>query len=251
MTVAYDSEEDPLLALLRARHGSTTIVRRQGEAMLTRIAALKVRVQTLQHITLRGNAVLHIHVDPILRVIPAAPLDELIAWHPLDGVPAPEYIPETWDGAHVGKRMIEAFSTLRRLPLNLYPREFGNMWPAVYHEWTDRLAQEEMDFDDKEREIAARNRVKTRPRAVEISRMECAIAWPGHYLSSLDREAQRSRDQAWARAVGLVAWHRSGERELEWIAKRLRMAPATVRRRNRTGLDIIAAGLRRDRVAVF
>jgi hypothetical protein len=28
----------------------------------------------------------------------------LDTWRPLDGVPAPEYVPPTWDGPHVGKR---------------------------------------------------------------------------------------------------------------------------------------------------
>jgi hypothetical protein len=48
-----------------------------------------------------------------------------------------------------------------------------------------------------------------------------------------------------------VAFLRSTERDMEWTAWRLRQHPATVRRRNRNGLDVITAGLRRDAVAVF
>jgi hypothetical protein len=38
---------------------------------------------------------------------------------------------------------------------------------------------------------------------------------------------------------------------MERISRRLRKSPAFVRRCNREGLDIIAAGLRRDAVPVF
>src|SRR5258706_3375471 len=81
----------------------------------------------------------------------------------------------------------------------------------------------------------------------EITRMEAAIGWVAHYLNELDDSPLRGI----ARCVQFVAWHRSAERETEWIARRLRLAPVTVRRRNRTGLDIIASGLRRDDVRVF
>jgi hypothetical protein len=53
------------------------------------------------------------------------------------------------------------------------------------------------------------------------------------------------------RVVQTVARFRSIGYESDKIAHRLHKAPATVRRINRAGLDAIAAGLRRDGVAVF
>jgi hypothetical protein len=52
--------------------------------------------------------------------------------HPLDHTPAPDYVPAFWDGPHVGKRLIGALRTLRRLPTANGPRVFGNSWLA----WT-------------------------------------------------------------------------------------------------------------------
>jgi hypothetical protein len=38
------------------------------------------------------------------------------SWHPLDGVPPPEYVPPAWDGPHVGLRLCDAFKTLAAMP---------------------------------------------------------------------------------------------------------------------------------------
>jgi hypothetical protein len=38
-------------------------------------------------------------------------------WHPLDGISVPKRVPNHWTGPHVGKRLVEALETLRRLPL--------------------------------------------------------------------------------------------------------------------------------------
>ena len=64
-------------------------------------------------------------------------------WHPLDHLPAPEYIPARWDGPHAGKRLAEALRTLRYMPVNGYPAGFANSWPAVMHEYSDRAAYED------------------------------------------------------------------------------------------------------------
>jgi hypothetical protein len=37
-------------------------------------------------------------------------------WHPLDGVTAPEYVPPSWDGPHVGKRLVDGLRTLMLMP---------------------------------------------------------------------------------------------------------------------------------------
>jgi hypothetical protein len=53
------------------------------------------------------------------------------------------------------------------------------------------------------------------------------------------------------RAVQVAALFSARHRDMEQAAKRLRLPGRIVRRWNREGLDTIAAGLRRDTVAVF
>src|SRR6516225_2244337 len=48
----------------------------------------------------------------VTRIVSDGAVEE-VGWHPLDGVPAPEYIPPAWDGVHAGKRLAEALRTLR------------------------------------------------------------------------------------------------------------------------------------------
>jgi hypothetical protein len=147
-------QADPLLALLKFRHGLTEQVRAEGERALHRIAALRARVQMLRHMRLRAHDALRADVSLAVHLISVADR------HPLDGVPAPEYVPDSWDGPHVGKRLIEAFTTLRRLPLNWLPRQYGNSMPQYAYEWSDWMAQEQAEAEQKERTAAARNRVR-------------------------------------------------------------------------------------------
>jgi hypothetical protein len=163
------------------------------------------------------------------------------AWHPLSGQPAPEYVPPHWIGPHVGLRLIEALRTLRRIPMNGHPREFGNSWPKYAHEFSDRVFYED-DPRWKADEAAERNRIRPRASAIEIMRMEIAIIWPARYLRELPQCLQ---------VVQCVAFARSRHRDITHAAKRLKLAGRVVRKWNRQGLDEIAAGLRRDAVPVF
>jgi len=52
--------------------------------------------------------------------------DVIEDWLPLGGPPAPEAIPICWSGPHVGKRLIEAFRTLARMPGTSGPQAYGN-----------------------------------------------------------------------------------------------------------------------------
>src|SRR5262249_54112323 len=110
-------------------------------------------------------------------------------------------------------------------------------------EWTDEMARLEADTEQLAAEARAANRVRILPTAAEISRREAAISWPGRYLA-------KSRPIL-ARTAGVVAMWRSRERELGWIARKLRLGVHTVRARNRAGLDLIATGLHRDGVPVL
>jgi hypothetical protein len=103
------------------------------------------------------------------------------AWNPLDGVPPPEYIPDEWNGPHVGVRLVDAWRTLAKIPMPRFlPRGFGRMWPAYRIEWMDLLAMLGAgELEAMQREV---NRVRILPSAAEISKMEKAIGWPLDYL---------------------------------------------------------------------
>jgi hypothetical protein len=163
-------------------------------------------------------------------------------WHPLSGLPAPEYIPPEWDGLHVGKRLAEALRTLRHLPTNGHPKAFGNSWPEYEIEWTDALAQAGADAIQRAQEEASRNRVKVIPTSIEIARMEAAISWPGHYLGELPQLL---------RVVGAAAQSKAIYCDIPRAAHKLKLPGRLVRRWNEQGLGMIALGLIRDQVRVF
>jgi hypothetical protein len=177
----------------------------------------------------------------------AEPSSWLIArredWHPLSGVPAPEYIPPQWDGPHVGHRLVQAFRTLAQMPVNTRPRSFRSSWPAYAQEAIDYFAAA-IDKDLGAELEEGRNRVRLAPSGIEIQRMEAAIAWPAHYLRDRPMRAVVVQEVASLRASSATA-------SLAGIARRLRRSPTYLRRCNRAGLDLIAAGLRSDAVAVF
>lgn len=168
-----------------------------------------------------------------------------------EGMALEDYVPPVWDGPHVGKRLIEAWGVLRRVPWQYGPAGCATAWPAYAYEFGDLNAQEGADLDDKDRKRQDRNRVRALPSAAEITHMETAIGWAARYLAPIDQAERRGAALSVARCVGMVAMWRSAERESEWIARKLRLHPSTLRRRNRRGLDLIAIGLRCDGVTVF
>src|SRR5262245_59098376 len=96
-------------------------------------------------------------------------------WHPLADTPAPEYTPTHWSGPHVGKRLVEAFRTLARVPTANGPRFNSGAWPEWTREWTDEMARLGADAEQLAAEARAANRLRVLPSAAEISRMEAAI----------------------------------------------------------------------------
>lgn len=166
-------------------------------------------------------------------------------WHPLDGVPAPEYVPEQWDGPHVGLRLVEAFKTLANLPGGDGPGSTASsFWPEYWHDWEDALAQEGQ-ADVKADTAAKANQSRVRPSAQDITRMDKAISWPGEYLAA---------DPAFARlahVVQRVAFYRSREMDMDYVARRMKRNSVMLRQDNRDGLDRIADCLRRDGVPIF
>jgi hypothetical protein len=94
-------------------------------------------------------------------------------WHPLDGGPAPDYVPACWDGPHVGKRLVEGLCTLALMPLPRGPRSSGSHWPGYAHDWADLLAQQEADAEQKQRDQREAKRTRLRPSSIEIARRRC------------------------------------------------------------------------------
>lgn len=103
-------------------------------------------------------------------------------WNPLDGVPAPEFVPPEWTGPHVGVRLADAWRVLSKMPIErITPRAYGRCWPQYRHEWEDLLAMVGAELEAMQREV---NRVRILPTAKEISRMEQAMAWPVVFLKA-------------------------------------------------------------------
>ena len=72
--------------------------------------------------------------------------------------------------------------------------------------------------------------------------MEMAISWPVRYLGELPQLL---------RTVGAVASVKSRGQNIAAAERKLRLPGRIVRRWNNEGLDLIAAGLRRDEVMIF
>lgn len=166
------------------------------------------------------------------------------SWSPLDGTPCPEYIPEQWDGVHVSVRLIEGFKTLGCLPeRDRHKQSASGFWPETWAEWGDELAQVTADHAQREIDAKIRNKVRSRPSAQDVGRMDIVLMWPANFVAH--------KSVTMARIVQAVAYMRAKEYDLEKIARKLRLGPRHVRRINRDGLDIIAGGLRRISEPVF
>jgi hypothetical protein len=152
-------------------------------------------------------------------------------WSPLDGTPAPEYIPPEWDGPHVGLRLIEGFKTLACMPRREMQSEASGFWPETWAEWGD--------YADTEKN----HRIRMRPGTQEVSRMEKVLIWPGRYLSP--------KSVMMSRIVQSVAYLRSKDYDLGMVSRKWRMGSKHLRRVNREGLDIIAGCLRASGEPVF
>lgn len=165
------------------------------------------------------------------------------AWHPLDGVPAPEYIPEQWDGVHVSVRLVEGFKTLACLPeRDRHKQSASGFWPETWAEWGDELAQVTADTAQREIDAKIRNKVRSRPSSRDVGRMEIVLMWPAKYLTQTVYTA---------RIVQAVAFMRAKDYDSEKIARKLRLGLRHLRIINREGLDLIACGLRKNSEPVF
>jgi hypothetical protein len=117
----------------------------------------------------------------------------------------------------------------------------SGFWPEYYYEWDDLLAQQTADKVTIEEDAKTRNQARVRPSAQEISRMETAICWAGHYISSTEI----------ARIVQHVALARSRNLDMRYVSRRMKLGSEHVREKNDLGLNIITLGLICNQVRVF
>jgi hypothetical protein len=94
----------------------------------------------------------------------------------LGGIVDRPRLPARWSARHVGMRMIEAHRILARVPMNIWPKQFGTAWPTVREEKKPLMEQASSGKE--------RNRVQIGASADEIALMSEALSWPMQFLSS-------------------------------------------------------------------
>lgn len=155
---------------------------------------------------------------------------------------ARETLPPVWEAGHVGKRLVEAFATLDRLPRARGPREPGGHWPRTLTEWADRLAQAELEESERKSRERAFNRTVIRPSAVELQRMDLAFEWL--------RELQKV-DSGMALVTTLWALRSARGRSIKQLCIEKQWAPHTFFRKRAKALDMLAQTLNARGVPVF
>lgn len=152
-----------------------------------------------------------------------------------------EPIPELWTPDHLSRRLVEAFTVLRRLPRVKGPRTPGNHGPAYMHDWADRLAQVEDPEILKEHQ-AEQNRDRSQPSALDIQHMEMC----NEFLRSF-------RDQDELGALVLARWALASAfgQSVARKAKEMGMAKSSFYARRESGLKACAAMLNRRGISVF
>jgi hypothetical protein len=137
-----------------------------------------------------------------------------------------------WHHELVGGRLVESAATVRRMPMNIWPKQFGTAWPrfeAMTAGELQALKNELQQAGQLEAWEREQNRIRIPPSGAEIERMEQALGWIPRYLSH-DRET--------AQAVGF------------WATKTYEFNQDEIPAFVRSGLREISRGLRRDRVPV-
>jgi hypothetical protein len=145
--------------------------------------------------------------------------------------PIRETLPSRWDPDLVGKRLVQAFIALDRLPRLRGPREPGGHWPHTLTEWADRLAQAELTESERRARERASNRVVIRPTAIEIAQMETAFEW----LREL-----RLQDPGMALVTTLWALRTARGRSIKALCIEKQWAPHTFFRKRTKALACLA-----------
>ncbi len=153
-----------------------------------------------------------------------------------------EALPPRWDADHVGKRLVQAFVTLDRLPRLRGPREPSGHWPRTVTEWADQLAHAELAESERRTRQQAANRTLIRPSAAEITHMETAFEW----LSEL-----RAEDSGMALITTLWALRAARGRSIKKLCAEKQWAPHTFFRKRAKALASLAEALNARGVPVF
>ncbi len=163
----------------------------------------------------------------------------------VDGLPASplaaprETLPPLWTAELVGKRLVQAFATLDRLPRMRGPRA---SLAAHLTEWADRLAQAELEESERKARERALNRTVIRPSALEIQRMDMAFEW----LRDL-----REVDSGMALVTTLWALRSARHRSIKKLCEEKQWAPHTFFRKRAKALETLAQSLNARAVPVF
>lgn len=137
-----------------------------------------------------------------------------------------------WHHELVGIRLVEAAATIRRMPMRIWPKEFGTAWPhfeAMTSGELQALKNELQQAGQLQAWEREQNRIRIPPSGAEIERMEQALGWLSRYLRD-DREM--------AQIIGY------------WANTTFDLDPDAIPAIVRPGLKEISRGLRRDRVPV-
>ncbi|HUB65775.1 MAG TPA: hypothetical protein VL996_15230 [Methylocella sp.] len=153
-----------------------------------------------------------------------------------------ETLPPLWTAELAGKRLVQAFATLDRLPRLRGPREPGGHWPRTLTEWADRLAQAELEESERKARERTYNRTVIRPSAIEIQRMEAAFEW----LREL-----RDIDSGMALVTTLWALRSARRRSIKKLCEEKQWAPHTFFRKRAKALETLAQTLNARGVPVF
>jgi hypothetical protein len=153
-----------------------------------------------------------------------------------------ETLPPLWDVDLVGKRLVQAFVTLDRLPRVWGPRKPGGHWPRTVTEWADQLAQAELEESERRTRQQAANRTVIRPSAADITHMETAFTW----LREL-----RVEDSGMALVTTLWALRAARGRSIKKLCAEKHWAPHTFFRKRAKALASLAQALNARGVPVF
>lgn len=119
-----------------------------------------------------------------------------------------------WTPEYVGKRLVDAHATLRRIPMRIWPKAYGSVMPEYRHEGVELAYQAGAGTLGD-----GRNRFVRGTDAREQARMEEALRWPLQFLSD---------QPVYARAVNYWAHWSSidGERSDAFVEHALKFIAA-------------------------
>lgn len=105
-------------------------------------------------------------------------------WHPLDGVPAPEFIPYDWTPEHLGTRVVGAFLVLRMDPSARVklPAGLKTAWPVYELSAEDLYAQREQAAIEAAEAAklgrgGARPSARFTPSAAQLTQADLVFGW--------------------------------------------------------------------------